>query len=147
MLLEKKALASALRILKIRPRSCAEIRKYLLGKGIDLEAVEITITELEKRTLIDDERFAMEWTENRALGERYGPIRVRHELEKKMIDLDLINAALDIYYPPAEQRQKVMDLWKGFGSAVQMDSARLARKLVSRGFDQDFVAEAAEKIL
>lgn len=147
MVLEQKALTAALRILKIRPRSCAEIRKHLLGKGIDANIVETTITELENRDLVGDERFAMEWTENRALGGQYGPLRVRHELEKKMVDLALIKAALDIFYPPAEQRQKVMDLWKEFGNAVRMEPARHARKLVSRGFDQDLVAEAAETAL
>jgi regulatory protein len=53
-----KAQAQALRLIKFRPRSEAELRKRLAQKGFSGETVESLLADFKAKGLIDDAKFA-----------------------------------------------------------------------------------------
>src|SRR5579884_3240551 len=49
------------RLLSVRPRARAELRRRLLGKGLPEEIVEGQLDHLEERGYLDDAEFARAW--------------------------------------------------------------------------------------
>jgi regulatory protein len=60
------AYQQALNFLRYRERSKAEVRNYLARQDIPEVTIEEIISRLQERNLIDDQRFARLWAENRA---------------------------------------------------------------------------------
>ncbi|NLE65376.1 MAG: regulatory protein RecX [Elusimicrobia bacterium] len=84
----RRAKAAAFRLLKIRPRSIGEIQKKFTLKGVPADIAERIVADLEARGFLDDAAFARAWTQGRI--KRYGPRRVKRELEQKGVPKDLI---------------------------------------------------------
>jgi regulatory protein len=55
----------ALNLLSYRSRSMAEMTRYLEGKGYAPGTLKAVLARLEEEGLLNDERFAREWVENR----------------------------------------------------------------------------------
>ena len=101
------------------------------------EASRAVLKDLEGRGILDDVRFARWWAEDRALSGKYGPGRVRSELETKGVAPELIEEALRGCYPDERQREILRTQLKMGKGAL----ARLAAKMVRNGFDEEMVAE------
>ena len=84
---------------------------------------------LAAKGLLDDARFAHWWAEDRALTGKWGPLRVREELEAKGLDRELIDAALKESFPLGKQRDILAAL------------TRKGKSPAGRGFDPDLVEE------
>jgi len=84
------AKSSAYKFLSYRPRSINEIQKRLLQK-FDEEIVDITITWLIKNELVNDEKFAIWWTESRVRQKLLSSSMIRKELLEKQVSLNVIN--------------------------------------------------------
>jgi len=85
----------ALRFLSFRPRSTAEIERYLRGRGADDVATAGVLERLERARLVDDEAFARYWVENRAAFSPRGARSLQAELRAKGVDRVQIDAALE----------------------------------------------------
>jgi regulatory protein len=90
----KKAKSYALRLLKLRPRSAAEIRGKMADKGHAAAAIDATVEALTQAGLLDDAVFAKAWMRSR-LNRPMGLRRVSRELMDKGISKDLVRAAWD----------------------------------------------------
>jgi regulatory protein len=90
----EKAKQGALQLIARRPRSAAEIRKYLFGKGYDAEVIDQVLSRLGELELLDDAAFADYWVEQRDNFRPRSPRALRHELQQKGIDRDVINNAV-----------------------------------------------------
>ncbi len=91
----ESAYQRALNYLSYRARSEAEVRKHLLGKGIQDDIVEQVLERLNNAGLVDDERFAQSWVENRS---EYRPRSRRamvYELKQKGVSEAAIHSAVD----------------------------------------------------
>lgn len=89
-----KAYNRAARFLGYRPRSRAEVVRYLRGKQYDEPVVSYAVERLSREGYLDDAAFARFWVENR---ERFKPRSaraLRHELRGKGVDAAAIDAAL-----------------------------------------------------
>jgi regulatory protein len=62
---KETAYQHALRLLNYRSRSSSEVRQTLEKKGYSFEVVEEISARLSQSGLLDDERFAQAWVENR----------------------------------------------------------------------------------
>lgn len=92
------AKARALNYLTYRPRSSAELRRYLAGKGYDEAVAERVLTRLEELGLVDDDAFARYWVEQRQTFKPRSQLALRQELFQKGIDrvvVDEVVAELD----------------------------------------------------
>ncbi len=56
----------ALRLLEFRPRSATEIRRHLSKKGIEEPLIVEALERLQRSGLVDDDRLAQAWVENRS---------------------------------------------------------------------------------
>jgi len=75
----ERCYASALRILRYRFNSIAELQRKLRSKGFSKEDIDPTIERLAAEKLLDDERFAGAFVRTRAR-KRVGRLRIRREL-------------------------------------------------------------------
>lgn len=85
----------ALDILNYRPRSEAEIRLHLRKKGFDEDVIEDVLLRLRDNRLIDDDRFAKLWIENRSENRPRGKRALAYELRQRGIDSKVIERALE----------------------------------------------------
>jgi regulatory protein len=91
----QKAHARALRFLSYRPRSEAEVRRYLQDKRVP-PAIEAEVVErLTAVGLLDDQAFARYWVENRESFNPRGRHALRYELRQKGLNEETITLALE----------------------------------------------------
>ncbi len=142
-----RARDAALRFLAVRPRSTAEVRRYLRRKGFDGETVERVIVRLEELGYLDDEAFARYWVENRERFRPRGPLALRHELREKGVDNAIIDRVLSNLDPAASARAALrprLRQWKAleWPAFRKKAGAFLAR----RGFSYDIINDVLHAV-
>ena len=81
-----KAKDQALKFLTYRQRSEKEIIDKLKKKGFEESIIDDTLNYLKKYKLVDDMEFAKAFMKDKINLNKFGPIRIKHELYKKGID-------------------------------------------------------------
>ena len=121
----------AVRALRTRDRSAAELDARLARRGVGDAEREQTLETLERIGYVDDERFAR--TRSGQLAARgSGDALIRHDLESRGIAADVVEAALAELEPERERAASIV--------ARRGRSAKTARYLASRGFGEDALA-------
>ena len=87
-------LDAAARLLEVRPRSTAEVRRRLVSAGYRPGLVDVTIDRLVELGYLDDAAFARAWVESRDRARPRGEIALRRELRLKGVERDAIEASL-----------------------------------------------------
>lgn len=142
----EKAYARALNFLSYRPRSETEIRRNLSSHEIPEAQVEATIERLRKAGLLDDQRFAQAWVENRSEMRPRSKRMLAYEMRQRGLDATEIEDSLEnldeeaLAYRAASQRaQKLRHLdWAEFRTKL---NAFLARRGFSYGISAPVVAQ------
>lgn len=138
----EQAHSRALDYLSYRPRSEAELRKYLAEKGVTEEVVEIVVERLADVGLVDDAAFARYWRDNRARFRPRGRQVLRYELGQKGIDSETIDEALDEYDEAAAIRLATEDQVRRLGNLPPDEARRrLIGRLARRGFSYELIQE------
>ena len=119
----KKQLNKALNFLSYRPRSVAEMCRH------GLEAVVPKLIELD---LLDDQKFARWWVDQRLTFRPRGNIALKSELLQKGIDREIIASVLLTKDQEVALAQKLL-------AKKKLDKPRAQRYLLSRGFSNDIV--------
>lgn len=125
---ETDAVETALRALRHRDRSLAEIDARLQERGVEQAERHETLETLARIGYLDDERLARSRAEQLA-ARGSGDALIRHDLEGRGIDPELVVAALDALEPERERAQRI--------AAARGRSVKTARYLASRGFGPD----------
>ena len=89
-----RAFDRAVHFLSYRPRSRAEVERYLRGKAIADDTVADVIVRLERAKYLDDEDFARFWLENRERFRPRGQRALRYELRQKGVSDEIIARVL-----------------------------------------------------
>ncbi|MFN8457571.1 MAG: RecX family transcriptional regulator [Anaerolineae bacterium] len=89
-----KAYDQAIRYLGFRPRSQAEVERYLHEKDYPANVIVHTLERLRQQQYVDDQAFAQFWLENRERFKPRGRQALRYELRQKGLESDLIDEAL-----------------------------------------------------
>jgi regulatory protein len=89
-----RAFDRAVNFLSYRPRSRAEVERYLRGKAIADDTVADVIVRLEQAKYLDDEDFARFWLENRERFRPRGQRALRYELRQKGVSDEIIARVL-----------------------------------------------------
>ncbi|MFH1084954.1 MAG: RecX family transcriptional regulator [Chloroflexota bacterium] len=84
----------ALGYLSYRPRSEAEMRRYLTRKQVNQDTAEGVVERLKRARLLDDASFASYWVENRETHRPKGPRALKLELRQKGVAAELIEDTL-----------------------------------------------------
>ena len=128
--------AAALRLLSYRPRSEAELRARLIRR-FSSAVVDDVIGSLRGRSLLDDARFAQQWTDSRDAHRPRSATAVRRELVSKGIDRSLADEAVsdlddeDSAYRAALPRARRLE-----EADLATFRRRLTGYLLRRGFTQ-----------
>ncbi len=141
-----RARDAAYRYLARRPRSRAEMEARLHEKGFDKAVVSETLTGLVSLGYVDDEKFALQWAENRIRLRNFGRRRIERELREKGIDGEVVRSALAGLLGPDEERETAE---KAAGKKMQamrsLDAEtrrrRLAGYLERKGFSYEVIRE------
>jgi regulatory protein len=122
------ALEQALRALRHRDRSTAELDARLAQRGVGAEEREQALETLERIGYVDDERFARTRAEQLA-ARGSGDALIRHDLEGRGIASEHVEAALTSLEPEHERAARIVER-RGPG-------LKTARYLAARGFGAD----------
>lgn len=139
----KSLRSRALDLLSRREMSQAELRRKLLPYAETPAEIDDLLHDLAKRHWQSDQRYVESYIHSKS--NRYGRLRLAHELQQQQIDGELINAAL----PSRESECKTACavLHKKFKQppAEYADRQRAARFLAYRGFAADTIRYALEQ--
>ena len=142
---------AALRILKFRFNSEAELRRKLRAKKFEKDDIDATIARLYKEKWLDDERFAGAFVRTRS-NKRVGQLRIRRELQAAGVDSETAKQALTNNVDAEKEAEglralcarRMRMLVRKHGEAY-LDSeeayAKLTSYLVSHGYDFALVRE------
>ncbi|MBA2384181.1 MAG: RecX family transcriptional regulator [Actinobacteria bacterium] len=125
------ALETALRALRARDRSTAELAARLERRGVGEDERADVLELLDNVGYIDDRRFAR----HRAVGlaERgAGDALIRDDLERRGVAGELVAEAIEALEPETQRAARIVEL--------RGRSAKTARYLAARGFDEDALA-------
>ncbi len=125
---QEQALDTALRALRHRDRSAAELDVRLERRGVGAVEREQALETLERIGYVDDERLARTRAEQLA-ARGSGDALIRHDLEGRGIAVEEIEAALGALEPERERAARIV--------VARGRSVKTARYLASRGFDAD----------
>jgi len=144
----QKAYDRALNYLAYRPRSSAEVSRYLAGRRVPSQVGEEVLQRLSAAGLLDDLAFARYWVENRETFRPRGRRLLRQELRQKGVDDELIAEALgevdeeeSAYQAALRQARKYAGLDDG------LFRQRMHNFLRRRGFSYEVVRETISRLL
>jgi len=142
----------ALRLLSFRPRSGAEVERYLQGRGADDVAVAGVMERLRRARLVDDEAFARYWIENRGAFSPRGARSLQAELRAKGVDRARVDEALEESARDGEgeeERAYAAGL-KRLRLLARLDEDAFRRRMYAflqrRGFDYDTARATTERL-
>ena len=122
------AVELALRALRHRDRSSAELAMRLEQRGVEATEREQALATLERIGYVDDERFARSRAEQLA-ARGSGDALIRHDLQGRGVAAEHVETALEALEPERERAARLAD--------QRGRNAKTARYLASRGFGAD----------
>jgi regulatory protein len=141
----------AIKILMRRAHSVSEMKKALARRCEDEKLVKSVIDRLKRENLIDDARYARQFTRQRTESRKQGPFRIARELRARGVPDRHIESALQASAaetdPAAMIRQRIarkLRLWRG--EIDQKKTASLYRSLLAAGFPADLIRRELHKI-
>ena len=132
---------AAMQYLARREHSRVELRRKLLTKFADGEAVEAALENLARNKYLSDVRYAASLIRHRA-NQGYGLNYIRQELKRQGVDNEDMSAALE--EADLDWLQVAQDLYgRKFKKPVSdfKEKAKRMRYLYAHGFDQDIIAQ------
>ena len=127
----------ALAALARRDYARAELARKLAPHG-ECAEVAAVLERLQAEGYLSDRRFAQSFIEARQSG--YGPRYLRHQLEARGVDRDVVEEALTS--ASEDEGTRLADLWRrrfGTASSSPTEWSRQYRYLVRHGFDAGLV--------
>lgn len=91
---EERAYERSLRFLSYRPRSIAEVRRYLKRCQIDPRVIDAVVERLIRAGYLNDQAFVSFWVDDRERFRPRGRQALRHELRQKGVADEIIEEAL-----------------------------------------------------
>ncbi len=139
----QQAVDRAYNFLSFRPRSRAEVRRYLRRKDTPPELIEDTFERLDRLELVNDRDFASFWIENRDQFSPRGAQALKSELRLKGVTREvvdeLVNDEADEERAMQAGRKKAVSLVQQHGMDYATFYRRLGSYLQRRGFKYDII--------
>jgi regulatory protein len=142
---------SAIKILMRRAHSISEMKKALARRCEDEKLVRTVVDRLKRENLLNDERYAKQFTRNRTESRKQGQFRIARELRARGVPDRHIETAIkdseQDTYPRKLIRQRIerkLRLWRG--EVDQKKTASLYRSLLAAGFPADLIRRELQHI-
>lgn len=138
----QKSLTRSLKLISIRPRSEKEISEFV-RKKFGAKFIEKTLEFLKNENFLNDLEFAKWWIWERTEFRQKGNIILKHELQQKGVDRNIIETVLseDSNEEEAAQRLFIKNK-KKFGDLTNRENFQKAAQFFQRrGFSWDTIQE------
>jgi regulatory protein len=142
---------SAIKILMRRAHSVSEMKKALARRCEDEKLVKHVVERLKRENLIDDARYARQFTRHRAVTRKQGQFRIARELRARgvpdrQIEAALKDSAAEID-PAVIVRQRIERKLRMFrGEIDQKKLASLYRSLIGAGFPAEVIRRELQRV-
>jgi regulatory protein len=142
---------AAIRILMRRAHSISEMKKALARRCEDEKLVKSVVERLKRENLIDDARYARQFTRHRAVARKQGEFRIARELRARGVPDQHIEAALkgaaEETDPGVIVRQRIERKLKLYrGEIDEKKLASLYRSLIGAGFPADLIRRELHRL-
>jgi regulatory protein len=137
----------ALRYLDYRPRSRAEVRRNLEKHQIPPEVITDVFKRLERSGLVNDERFAQDWVENRSEFRPRSRRALAFELHQRGLNDSAIEKALESLNEEALAYQAAVKQSRRYQGLDMRDFRnKLGSYLARRGFSYDVIKQVVSRV-
>jgi regulatory protein len=144
----EQAYERAVKFLGNRPRSSAELRRYLAEKQVDPATIDEALGRLEERGYVDDVAFARYWVANRQQFRPRGTRALRFELREKGVPASVIDEVLSGFDTSEAAYQAALDKARRFrGLDRRAFREKLGSYLTRRGFDFDTARDVIDRLI
>lgn len=141
------AYMQALRFLDYRPRSRAEVRHNLEKHAIPADVINDVFKRLERSGLVNDERFAQDWVENRSEFRPRSRRALAFELHQRGLDDPSIQKALEGLNEEILAYQAAVKQARRYEGLQPRDfSNKLGSYLARRGFSYEIIKQVVAKV-
>jgi regulatory protein len=142
---------AAIKILMRRAHSVSEMKKTLARRCEDEKLVRTVLERLKRENLIDDARYARQFTRHRAETRKQGQFRIARELRARGVPDRHIETALEESAkqtdPASVVRQRIARKLRMFrGELDQKKIASLYRSLMGAGFPADLIRKELHRM-
>jgi regulatory protein len=141
-----KAIDRVYNLLSYRDRSVKEVRDYLKRKDYDDSTIEQIINYLVERSLLDDNRFATTWVQERRNFGLRSRTQLQAELRQKGIASDIIAAVVAALDTPDETATVVELIQSRKLINRYPDKQKLTRYLAGKGFQYGVIKDALKQL-
>jgi regulatory protein len=142
---------SAIKILTRRAHSVSEMKKALARRCENEKLVRTVVERLKRENLLDDARYARQFTRYRTESRKQGQFRIARDLRARGVPDRHIQAAMKDAAadsdPAALIRQRIerkLRLWRG--EIDQRRAASLYRSLLAAGFPADLIRRELQRM-
>ena len=134
-----------------RAHSVHEMKKALARRCADEKLVKIILERLKRSNLLDDARYAKQFTRHRTESRKQGEFRIARDLRARGVPDRHIEEALktagEEIDPATVIRQRIERKLRSFrGEIDQRKIASLYRSLIAAGFPSDLVRKELHRI-
>ena len=135
---------TALRLLSRRDYTSSELRKKLLERDHDADAVDTLIQDLTASRLLDDRRVAASHVRTAAAIKGRGRLRIARELAARGLPKDIVSEALGAVEKQDEAAaiRKILTRKKWPATPSLAERRRMFQHLLGRGYPSDAIGRA-----
>ena len=139
----------ALKYINTRLRSSKELIEYLKKKGYEYDSINQVLSMLKKQGYLDEAIYASSFVHDKILMSNYGPNKIYSELEKLVIDNNIISDKISIYTKEMECERINKIIEKQIKLNHNKGASLLKRKiqtfLLSLGYTSSYINECISK--
>lgn len=140
---EADAFEAALGALDRKERTAHELALWLKGRGFAMDEIEAALRRLFETEVLDDERFARRYAEDKRDLSGWGPERIREALLDRGVPIDTIEGvlALDSHGDQLDRAREIL-IRRARPLDDDADRQRALEYLARRGYDYEIAYQA-----
>jgi regulatory protein len=140
---EADAFEAALGALDRKERTAHELALWLKGRGFAMDEIEAALRRLFETEVLDDERFARRYAEDKRDLSGWGPERIREALLDRGVPIDTIEGvlALDSHGDQLDRAREIL-IRRARPLDDDADRQRELEYLARRGYDHEIAYQA-----
>jgi regulatory protein len=146
----QQAIERAMNYLSYRPRSSAEVRRYLRRKETPPALIDEAIAHLEQIKLLDDANFSAFWVETREQFSPRGARALKNELRMKGVAQEVVDEVVDDeqdeQLATRAATKKALSLLRQPGTDYATFRNRLGSFLQRRGFSYEVTKRVVKEL-
>ncbi|MGM9988754.1 MAG: recombination regulator RecX [Bacillaceae bacterium] len=140
----RKATLMAINYLSYQMRTAKEVYTYLVEKEVSIPIIQEVLTSLKQQRYLDDKEYAYAFVRTQCNISLKGPTVVKSELKEKGVTNDIIEDAIEQFYPFDKQVENAEKWLRKKTKGIQRHSIKelenkMKNYLMTKGFGWDAI--------